>query len=263
MTPARPTVSVVVPVLDDAEHLRVCLALLAAQSRPALEVVVVDNGCMDDSAVLARAAGARVVHEPRRGVPAAAAAGLDAAVGELLVRCDADTRMPADWLERIVARFDADPGLDALTGPGTFHDQPGPRGRVRAALYTGAYRWGAGAAVAATPVWGSNCALRAEAWQAVRTRVHRERGDVHDDLDLSFQLALAGRRIRFDPDLRVEVAGRIFHSLRQRVRQGRMAVTTLQVNWARLSPGRRWLRRAARSRPRPHWGRGPDGQSRD
>ena len=42
MTPARPTVSVVVPVLDDAEHLRVCLALLAAQSRPALEVVVVD-----------------------------------------------------------------------------------------------------------------------------------------------------------------------------------------------------------------------------
>ena len=31
MTPARPTVSVVVPVLDDAEHLRVCLALLAAQ----------------------------------------------------------------------------------------------------------------------------------------------------------------------------------------------------------------------------------------
>ncbi|MBN6828941.1 glycosyltransferase, partial [Micrococcus luteus] len=62
MTPARPTVSVVVPVLDDAEHLRVCLALLAAQSRPALEVVVVDNGCVDDSAVLARAAGARVVH---------------------------------------------------------------------------------------------------------------------------------------------------------------------------------------------------------
>ncbi|HCG15916.1 MAG TPA: glycosyl transferase, partial [Micrococcus luteus] len=63
---------------------RVCLALLAAQSRPALEVVVVDNGCVDDSAVLARAAGARVVREPRRGVPAAAAAGLDAAVGELL-----------------------------------------------------------------------------------------------------------------------------------------------------------------------------------
>ncbi|MBD4599915.1 C50 carotenoid glucosyltransferase CrtX, partial [Xanthomonas citri pv. citri] len=87
-------------------------------------------------------------------------------------------------------------------GPGTFHDQPGLRGQVRAALYTGTYRWGAGAAVAATPVWGSNCALRAEAWQAVRTRVHRERGDVHDDLDLSFQLALAGRRIRFDPDLR-------------------------------------------------------------
>ncbi|MBD4677792.1 glycosyltransferase family 2 protein, partial [Xanthomonas citri pv. citri] len=36
-----------------------------------------------------------------------------------------------------------------------------------------------------------------------------------------------------------------------------------QVNWARLSPGRRWLRRAARAHPRSRWGRGPDGQSRD
>ena len=39
---ARTTVSVVVPVLDDADHLRACLALLARQTRRPDEVVVVE-----------------------------------------------------------------------------------------------------------------------------------------------------------------------------------------------------------------------------
>ncbi|HHX85985.1 MAG TPA: glycosyltransferase, partial [Actinomycetales bacterium] len=47
-------VSVVIPVLDDAAELAGCLAALAAQTRPPDEVVVVDNGCRDASASIAR-----------------------------------------------------------------------------------------------------------------------------------------------------------------------------------------------------------------
>lgn len=248
---ARTTVSVVVPVLDDADHLRACLALLARQTRRPDEVVVVDNGSTDDSAAVARAAGARVVSEPHRGIPSAAATGYDAAHGDLILRCDADTRMPEDWVERITARFAAEPALLGLTGPGAFYDQPRLLGRLRSAAYTAAYRWVAGAAVAGTPLWGSNCAFRAEAWRAVRHRVHRRRADVHDDFDLSFHLLLhAPASTRFDPGLRVGAAGRLFGSLESRVRQGRMAVTTLRLNWAELSPGMRWVRRVqAAARP--------------
>lgn len=247
MTP-EPTVSVVIPVLDDAAHLRVCLAHLARQTRPADEVVVVDNGSVDGSADVAREFGARVVTEPERGIPAASAAGFDAAVGTLLLRCDADTRAPEDWIERITARFAADPRLDALTGPGEFYDQPGLLGVLRSRLYTNAYRWAAGAALAGTPLWGSNLALRAEAWQAVRGSVHLHRADLHDDLDLSFHLALAGHIVRFDPHVRVGAAGRIFHSLGARARQGRMAGATLRANWAILPPGQRWVRRVQQAR---------------
>ena len=237
------TVSVVIPVLDDAAHLRECLTLLGAQTRLPDEVVVVDNGSADDSAAVALSFGARVVHEPVRGVPAASAAGLDAAVGALLVRCDADTRPPADWIERITARFAAEPGLDALTGPGDFYDQPGLPGRLRSRLYAAAYRWAAGAAIAGVPVWGSNLALRAEAWRRVSGRVQRGRPDLHDDLDLSFHLALAGCTVHHDPTLRVGAAGRIFASLGSRRRQGRMAWATLRAGWAVLPPGRRWVAR--------------------
>ncbi|CAM3775267.1 glycosyltransferase family 2 protein [Micrococcus flavus] len=248
---ARTTVSVVVPVLDDADHLRACLALLARQTRRPDEVVVVDNGSTDDSAAVARAAGARVIHEPVRGIPSAAAAGYDAARGDLILRCDADSRVPEDWVERIVARFAAQPEMLGLTGPGVFYDQPGLLSRVRSDAYTAAYRWVGGAAVAGTPLWGSNCALRAEAWRDVRDRVHRHRADVHDDFDLSFQLLLhAPGCTRFDAGLRVGAAGRLFSSLDARVRQGRMAVTTIRLNWAELSPGLRWVRRAqAAARP--------------
>ena len=245
----RLSVSVVIPVLDDAAHLRVCLDHLARQTRTPEEVVVVDNGSADDSAAVARRAGARVVPEPAPGIPAAAATGYDAAAGDLILRCDADTRPPQDWVARAAARFEAEPDLAALTGPGTFYDQPRAVGRLRSRAYSAAYRYGAGAALAGTALWGSNLALRAEAWRRVRADVHRHRADVHDDLDLSFHLSLADvGRVVHDPGLHVGAAGRIFSSLPVRLRQMRMAVTTLRLNWALLSPGMRWVRRADRAR---------------
>ena len=64
-------VSVVIPAKDDARQLETCLAVLAAQTRRADEVVVVDNGSSDETASVAAAAGARVVRCLEPGIPAA------------------------------------------------------------------------------------------------------------------------------------------------------------------------------------------------
>ncbi|TFD74986.1 glycosyltransferase family 2 protein, partial [Cryobacterium fucosi] len=69
------TISVVIPCYNDAGFLAVCLAALAAQTRPADEVIVVDNRSTDASAAVARAAGARVVPAPAPGIWPTAAAG--------------------------------------------------------------------------------------------------------------------------------------------------------------------------------------------
>jgi glycosyltransferase involved in cell wall biosynthesis len=247
---ARLTVSVVIPVKDDADALRACLPLLAAQRRAPDEVVVVDNGSTDDSAQVARSHGARVVVEPAPGIPAAAAAGYDAARGDLVVRCDADTLPPPGWLEAVVRHFDADPDLDALTGTGEFYGV----GRLRAAVvgraYLAAYRHAMHAAMAHPPLWGSNMAMRRTVWLAVRADVQRVDPESHDDVDLSFALG-PGARIRYDPAVRVRVSGRSLTGSAQTRRRFARAWRSLHAGWAVQPPWERWEQRLRGAGVRP------------
>lgn len=240
---SQPRVSVVVPVRDDAELLRRCLSDLARQSVAPWEVIVVDNASSDGSAALARSYGARVVAEPVVGVPAAAARGYDSATGDVIARCDADSRLPRDWVARIARRFADDDRLEGLTGPGSFYDLPPRLAPLATAAYLAGTFAATGAALAGIPLWGSNMALRRSAWERVRHLVTRDDPGLHDDLDLS--LALGPRaRVTLDPRLRVGVAGRMFHSPGQAARRVRMAMRTLRRGWASGgSPGLRWVDR--------------------
>ena len=98
-------VSVVIPCLNEAENIEECVRRsLAALEAAGIsgEVVVADNASEDGSAELAAAAGARVVHEPRRGYGSAYLAGFAAARGEFVVMLDADMTYPFDKIPRFV-----------------------------------------------------------------------------------------------------------------------------------------------------------------
>ena len=66
-------------------------------------MVVADNGSEDDSAALATAAGARVVHEERRGDGSAYLAGFAAAKGTYIITADADQTYDFKEIPRFVA----------------------------------------------------------------------------------------------------------------------------------------------------------------
>ncbi|RLV56791.1 glycosyltransferase [Aeromicrobium phragmitis] len=235
---ARPSVSVVIPVRDDAPALAACLERLSCQTLRPLEVVVVDNASSDDTARVAWAHGARLVAEPRVGIAAAAARGYDAARGDVIVRCDADTVGGRGWLERLVAPLAADPALDAVTGLGWFHDLPRGSRHLTAAAYLGAYYLATHLALGHTSLWGSNMALRRSSWDAVRDDVHRTDAEIHDDLDLAFALGPEAR-IRLVP-VGVGVSARSLRGRRQRRRRLDRALRTLRLNWAVRPPWLRW-----------------------
>ncbi len=102
-------VSVVIPCLNEEENIERCVALALEVLRDADipgEVVVADNASHDNSAQLAVAAGARVVHEPRRGYGSAYLAGFAAARGRYIVMADADLSYDFREIPNFVEKLD-------------------------------------------------------------------------------------------------------------------------------------------------------------
>jgi glycosyltransferase involved in cell wall biosynthesis len=94
-----PRVSIVIPARNEARHIEACVrSVMAQEIGEAFEVIVVDGDSDDSTAELARAAGARVVPNPERTIPAALNRGLHAAAGEILVRFDAHAEMPPGYV---------------------------------------------------------------------------------------------------------------------------------------------------------------------
>ncbi|MFN2115216.1 MAG: glycosyltransferase family 2 protein [Anaerolineae bacterium] len=106
-----PVASVVIPTWNGARHLPTCLDALRAQTLSGFEVIVVDNGSIDDTAeVLAAYDEVRVVRLPEnRGFAAGVNAGIAAAGADIIVLLNNDTEADPEWLERLVAGLSADP----------------------------------------------------------------------------------------------------------------------------------------------------------
>jgi glycosyltransferase involved in cell wall biosynthesis len=98
-------VSVVIPCLNEANSLAICVDKAAEALRKAGlsgEVVVADNGSTDGSIQIAEEHGARVVGVPQRGYGAALRAGIAAARGSYIVMGDADDSYDFSEVPRFV-----------------------------------------------------------------------------------------------------------------------------------------------------------------
>lgn len=95
-------ISAIVPVLNEAEVIDVALGALAMLRRRGHEVIVVDGGSTDSTAVLAVGRADRVISAPR-GRASQMNAGAAVASGDVLLFVHADTRLPDD-ADRAIAR---------------------------------------------------------------------------------------------------------------------------------------------------------------
>jgi glycosyltransferase involved in cell wall biosynthesis len=109
---AEPLASVVIPCWNQAHFLGEAIESVLAQTYSSVEVVVVDDGSVDNSGPVARRYPSVDYHyQPNRGPAAARNAGLKASRGEYVVFLDADDRLLAGAIEL---------GMEALRhAPGT------------------------------------------------------------------------------------------------------------------------------------------------
>lgn len=242
MSDSRPTVSVVVPARAAAELLPVALASIASQTYPDIVEVIVATPD-EETARAAAEAGAKVVDNPSGTTPAGLNRAIEAATGEVIVRCDAHAALPPHYVERAVETMQR-------TGAANVGGMQIPVGQTF---------WEEAIAVAMSSLLGAGDA---------RYRIGGEEGPVetvylgvydkatlqrlggfderfvrNQDYELNHRIIESGGVVWFDPELKVDYRprGSLADLARQYLRYGRA-----KRHMARQHPGSlRWRQLAA------------------
>jgi len=109
--------TIVMPCLNEAETLAGCIekAQVGIQrSGVRGEILVADNGSKDDSVLIAKKLGARVVHVKQKGYGNALRGGIQAASGKWIIMGDADESYDFSESDRFVKKFQE--GFELVTG---------------------------------------------------------------------------------------------------------------------------------------------------
>lgn len=123
-----PLISVIVPVYNGEKYIRKCVDSILMQTYPHLEIVLVNDGSVDNSGNICDAYAKqdkriKVIHQPNKGISAARNAGIDVACGEYISFVDSDDWIAPEFVETlwkiackyqapiaVVGRYRAHPG---------------------------------------------------------------------------------------------------------------------------------------------------------
>ena len=135
------SISVIIAVYNGAQTIKRALDSVLAQTYPAHQIIVVDDGSTDDTAALVKTYGERValIQQANQGVSAARNTGVEQATGDWVAFLDADDWYYPDRLRWHAEWITDDPQLDFLTGDFDYVDTAGRiTGQSLAATVAGA-----------------------------------------------------------------------------------------------------------------------------
>lgn len=118
--------SIVIPAYNEEAGLAHCLGFVGEGIKgyeDVVEVVVVNNASTDKTKEMALSFPfVRVVDEERKGLVRARQAGFVNSTGDLVGNIDADSQLPKGWVAKVLAEFEKDSKLVALSGPYIYYD---------------------------------------------------------------------------------------------------------------------------------------------
>jgi GT2 family glycosyltransferase len=197
------TFSVVIPVWNGIAHLGKCLEALKASTRKPDEIVVVDDGSDDDSAMVARAHDCKVVciADGPLGPATARNRGVSASSGEVIVFLDCDVAVHPETLDLLVQQFLSDSDLCGAFG--SYDNAPTERGVIsgyRNLLHHHVHQH---SNREASTFWAGCGAIRREAFEAADGFDETYRWASIEDIELGLRLRAANQRLRLCPEIQV------------------------------------------------------------
>jgi glycosyltransferase involved in cell wall biosynthesis len=196
---AKPTISVITTVLNEAKGIDAFLRSLLDQSRTPDEIIICDAGSEDGTVEIIRryleeGYPARLIIEKRANRSRGRNLAIEEAKGEIIASIDAGCAANMDWLSKLVAPFESDDPPDVSSG----YYQPEAESAFEEAI-----------AVATVPdaievdpdsflPSSRSVAFRRDAWE--RVGGYPEYANYAEDTEFDLRLKAAGYRFRFVPD---------------------------------------------------------------
>ena len=198
-------ISVVVPAYNEEKRIKKCLDSLLSQETKAYEIIVVDNNCTDKTvSIVKKYKQVKIVHEKKPGITPARNAGFNAAKGDVIARCDADSVMPKDWLRKVGNDFKTQKDIVAVTPDFYLFDTP----LVSKSLLPANIFYSVSKMIIKIPSLVGPClAIKRSAWNKVKDELCDDDHEVHEDIDLAIHIAKYGK-IYLDHDIVINMSGR-------------------------------------------------------
>ncbi len=221
------SVSIVIPVYNEEDHIEATLKSIAKQTVKPAEVIVVDNNSTDATVKIAKQFPfARIVTEKRQGRAYARNAGFNAAKSHVIGRLDADSVLDPDWVARVQHDF-SDPDLMAVAGLGraVLWRMPN-RFAMRGTMWPRLIYWSVEAYFRARTLWGANMALRRSVWLKVRGDASFDDYHYHEDQDIALLIGGIGGKIMVDNRLLISTHKQSYAYLPKFIHYTRMTYWT-------------------------------------
>ena len=205
------TISVIVPVLNEAANLRRCIEAITGGTKQPLEVIVADGGSNDDTVVIAKSCGALVVDNPKGSAAAGRNVGALAAQGSIFAFTDGDCIPDSTWIQSIEEVFERR-NPDIVAGKIVAHE---PENHYEAywnelawevLMEFGDEEFDIAEKDLRHSVITANCAYMREAFEDLGG-FDEWFGNNAEDVDLCWRAIDAGKRIVYDPSPCVRARG--------------------------------------------------------
>lgn len=202
-----PTVGIVIPAYNEEDTIRACVQAAIHQTVPAEEIIVVDNRSTDQTKAILKKLKKEFPDAPlivlrqdeAQGITPTRNMGFDAVTSDIIGRIDSDSILEPNWVEETKKVF-LNTDVHAATGPVIYYDMPLRRYMAKAddtarraiSRLVKQYHF----------LFGTNMALRRDAWEAVRDDICLDADkEMFEDIDLSVHLYDDGFNIVYAPGM--------------------------------------------------------------
>ena len=194
-TAKNATISVIVPVYNGEDTLRVCLGSIEKACPRPDQVIVVDDGSTDRSAHIAQEMGFKVISTAgRTGASNARNLGARHAIGDVLLFVDADCSVKQDVIGRVRSLVENHTDTDAFVG--SYDDAPTAKNMLSQYKNLLHHLTHQMSAPEGHTFWGACGVIRRAAFEQLGGFDRRYSKASIEDIELGYRLKAAGKKIR-------------------------------------------------------------------